>query len=162
MKKIINGILLAIIAIFTIATTANAQKNKEGSVNPLVGIWQFNGAAYDNATGEFRLVKQPIFKIIKENNTYIAIYGRISVVPETKNAETNVAISQEGRYQIENDSTFTEQIDKHYMNANMQGTTSVLKYRFLDPEKNSLYITFSNGNMAKPLSEIWTRVIPMQ
>ncbi len=162
MKRFFKGMLLATIAIFTIVTTVNAQKDNKEGVNPLVGIWQFNGAAYDNTKGEFRLVKQPIFKIIKEDNTYLAIYGRVSTLPETNIAETNVIISQEGRYNIINDSTYTEQIDKHYMNKSMQGTTSILKYKFLDPEKTSLYITFTNGNIPQPVSEIWYRVQPMQ
>lgn len=142
------------------AITLNAQ-NGADEKNPFVGIWQFCYVA-DSGSVEKNVVLLPIFKIVREDGTYTAIFGQIcSTGGEKSRLHTPVSISQQGRYEIKNDSIYHEQIDRHYMSPAMEKTTTVLKYKFVGDRNEYLLQQFTNTITGVKVDEMWRRVLPM-
>lgn len=148
MKKLFFVSIALILGIGTL----NAKKKKEN--NPLVGVWQLCTQTSN------RVIGVPIFKIVNADGTYMAITGGNRIVG-AYTIETQTAISQQGRYEIKNDSIYHEQIDKHYLSRDMENTTTVLKYSFSDSKKNILLQEFTNEITGIKVKELWRRVTPL-
>lgn len=160
MNRIISAVLLIAI-IFAGADVAQAKKKKNKKENPIAGIWQQCQAIKSN-DGTNKIIQLPTFKIMGKNGTYTAMIGRLSTIDaEHGNVSMQTGITQEGRYEIKNDSIYHEQIDKHYMVKVMEGTTSVIKYRFLDDEKKIIVLELSGGFFLGKITEVWYRVSPL-
>ncbi len=141
-------ILLLFFAV-SFAMCFRAQNNE----NPLVGVWQQCIIETDD-NGEKHPVAADIVKVVSEDNTYFVILGS-----GTKSAKV---ITQQGRWYLQNDSVFHEQIDRHYMAPYAEKTSTVLKYKFLGDDKDFILLEFKMSGTNSTMREIWRRVLPMR
>lgn len=137
-------------------------------VHSIVGLWQQTNVVKLNDGREF-LNRLPVYKLINNDGTYVGILDYVTTVsdddalPSNMPLQTNsTVIAQKGTYEIENDSVYTEFITDHYLNKALVVTTSKLKYKFCDSEKNLLRIEYYNESLEQWIPEMWTRVVPPQ
>ncbi len=155
MKKLTTSIV-----VITLYAMCAYSQDKTEAQHPLVGIWQmFIPVKADDGN---RIIMQPIFKIIKNDGTYTVMAGEVVSTRINGNNVPNLpfVITQEGRYEIKNDSTYHEQIDKHYSNPLMEHTTSIINFSFGDTAKQFIHINVTSPATNFKGSEIWHRVTP--
>ena len=131
-------------------SSANSKKNVAAS--PIIGIWQLCSVTTDSL-GKRQINLFPAIKMINEDNTYSSmfIYGKNSVG----------RVCQKGHFRIVDDKTFHEEIATH-MNKRLEGTISVMKFSFIDNEKNIMKIEYKNQNLPGVQTEYWLRFIPLK
>lgn len=112
----------------------------------LVGMWRQSGAIDSNGT----IIEIPSgnYKVINPDGTFYTfiVWGE----------KRPTQIGLYGTYTITSDSTYTEKIIKHGINPRMSGTSSELRYRFLD--ENLLLLEYKNEALNRWIPEIWRRV----
>ncbi|MBR5476491.1 MAG: DUF4488 domain-containing protein [Bacteroidaceae bacterium] len=137
-------------------------------VHPIVGLWQQTNVVKLNDGREF-LNRLPVYKLVNNDGTYVGILDYVTTIspddalPSNMPMQTNsTVIAQKGTYEIENDSVYNEFITDHYLNKALVITTSKLKYKFCDSQKNLLRIEYYNESLQQWIPEMWTRVVPPQ
>lgn len=120
--------------------------------SPLTGTWQWNILVTDER-GNKKLREQPVIKTINPDGTYstMIIYSN----------STNGAVSQVGRYEIIDDSTYHEKITKH-INNNLDNSISIINYKFIDDEKEVMKIEYTNSKLTSKATEYWYRFMPLK
>lgn len=157
MKKLVLIFAVALLCVGCASSRAN--KNEKAVEHPLVGMWQYcQPIATETEEGVVRYTHRPIYKIINNDNTYFVSAGSMRHVEGTTMQEVRAIITQRGRFEIVNDSTYNELIDLHNRKQFI-GTTSVMKYRFEDENREYLHIDFVNTETGIAVSEVWRRVV---
>lgn len=135
--------------------------------HPLVGMWQY-ATTIELEDGRRLIDRKEIYKIINSDNTYSVLINIVDL-PEDNNIPDrfytqvqSTVLSQKGTYEIESDSVYNEFVTNHYLNKALTVTTSKMRYRFSDNAKNILLIECYNESLQRWISELWTRVVPMQ
>lgn len=121
-------------------------------VSPIIGTWQWQAVVTDK-NGEERLKSHPVIKTINADGTYSTMIYYSNT--------TNGAISQVGKWEIINDSTYHEKIDKH-INDKLDSSVSIINYSFTDEDKEVMRIEYTNSKLTNKASEVWQKFEPMK
>ncbi|SKB70665.1 protein of unknown function [Salegentibacter holothuriorum] len=142
---------LFILLILTASMLANAQAEQTQipESESIVGIWRQTGIIHPK-NGELIPVLSGNYKLINPDRTFFTF-----VTWGTKDPKKGTTIGQYGTYEIKTDSTLVENVIKHSMDPNLNGSRGTLRYE-LKNEK-TLMMAWKN-NMGNWVNEEWTRL----
>lgn len=120
-------------------------------VNPILGTWQLC-SVIESAEGKRKISVYPAIKIINGDNTYSSMF--------THSNNSTGRIIQRGEYKIISDSVYNEKILVH-MNSKLEGSTTFLKYSFIDEKKEIMKIEYVNAVQNLASVEYWVRILPL-
>ncbi len=142
MKRIVIKTLVVIFLLgMSEFLTAQTEKNKPiDASEQIIGVWNqaHKRAGKVLRTGNYKIINS-------DGNFYSMVVWRYR--------PTTMVMS--GTYQL-SDSTYTEHIKKHGLRPSMNGTKSILKYKFL--AKDTLITMYNNEVINKWVPELWIRV----
>ncbi len=154
MKRMMFIIAVTIICIGCSSTRSNQKYNK--AKHPLIGMWQYCQPIGDDEA--VILTHRPIYKIINSDNSYFVSAGSMVPVEGTEMQEVRAVLTQNGKYEIVNDSVYKENIAEH-VNKSLINTTSIMQYKFTDESKEYIKVDFVNTETGISVQEIWRRVV---
>lgn len=134
------------------AMTDGTQVVNEVVRNPIIGVWQQCIISKD-PNGQEIINVTPALKILNADNTYsgMFVYGM---------GQPGMVL-QRGEFNMINDSTYHENIIRH-SNKMLEGTVSVMKFKFVDDKKNIMEVEYKNSSIAFPSKECWIRLVPLE
>ncbi len=151
--------MLAIMLLFFSNCAINTKVKKHSLLTSksLVGVWN-QVMPLKNSN---KVLLTGNFKFINPDGTF---YTMVFVDPSGRGLRITpniyTSITMYGTYEITSKSTFTEQIEKHFINSKMSGTQSMLKYRMLSEDK--MQIEYKNPVTGTWVPEWWMRVKPFK
>ena len=131
---------------------AQQPNNSTDIAAPIIGTWQWQAIVTDE-NGEERLKSHPVIKTINADGTYSTMIYYSNT--------TNGTISQVGKWEIINDSTYHEKIEKH-INDKLDGSISIINYSFTDDYKEVMRIEYTNSKLTNKATEIWQKFEPLK
>ncbi len=152
-----------VISSFLFVSCTSLQKTSETKYQlltskSLVGIW--NQGFIDSKR---KVHRSRNFKIINSDGTFYLM----TVKSDATHKDTHIpihtiptGITGYGTYEITSDNTFTEHVEKHFLNPKISGTNSKLRYKVKTPDL--LIIEYKNEAVGKWIPEMWIRVKPLE
>lgn len=140
-----KAILLVLVCCFGSLTM---QANNKPNGKKIVGIWQqLNPRRTVNPEG-MKLVKVPVYKLLTQDGQFMNM---------VLNGEQG-GITVSGTYEIQNDSTIIENIDKHVFSPELIGQKNSLWFKFGNDDELMMRYKFIKDGKEIEGREVWIRI----
>lgn len=136
MKKILLSMTLLLTSV---SLSANGTKKVT-----LAGIWQ--QVQQDPQT--HKSINLPVWKVLENDGTF-----HVFLIADAK---CQCIITNQGRYELKSDSTFTERITGSITDANLVGRSNTITYHFDGQDK--MNISYQMPGATTKTNETWVRV----